>query len=438
MIGIMMIMAAVLVWTCHALASQAAQTSSAAPAKPDRAEIVRKLRAAHEAGDAKGFLEWSRALADIAPRSTRVLANLAGAYAMNGDAASAVALLDRLTKMEVSTEAATDHDFDPIRDTPAFKAALARAASLDAHVGSSAVAFRLDEPGLGIEGIAYDPTSRAFFLSSVPKRKIVRRTADGHVSDFSRSTDGLMSVVGLAVDAPRRRLWATSWGSPQMEGFTKEQENVSALVEYELDTGKLLRRIPPPTGLDRVLLSDLAVSASGDVFVADPFVGRIYVLRQGASALVVLTDTGSISSAQGLAPSSDGRFLFVADYSQGIVRVDQKTGAAVALSAPDDAAITGVDGLVLHGNELIGIQNGFEPHRVARFRLDPARERITAVDTLERRHPEFDEPTLGVLVGDEIYYVANSQAGRPKTGGAADTAGATDRSPAILRLRLDR
>jgi sugar lactone lactonase YvrE len=409
-----------------------AQAPPTAP-RETRDAIIAQLRAAHAARDAKGFLEGSQKLVALLPRSTRALVTLASAQAMNGDAVAAARLIDRLTRMGVALDVRADPDFDPVRQAPAFQAAVARARALDARIGSSTIAFRLDAPELALEGIAYDPTSRAFFVTSQRQRKVLRRAADGRVSDFTRPTDGLLAAVAVAVDAPRRRLWLTT---------ADIKNSTSFLVEYDVDTGARLRRIEPPAGLARSLLSDIAVNARGDVFVADPIAGRLYVLRHGAAALVVLTDTGAIVSAQGIAPSDDGRFLFVADYAQGIVRVDQETGAAVLLPVPDDTAPTDVDGLVLHGRDLIGIQNGFEPHRVARFRLDAARERITTIETLERRHPDFDEPTLGVLVDHALYYVANSRAGRADTAvtaaGATATTGPAQRAPAILRLALPR
>jgi hypothetical protein len=71
--------------------------------------------------------------------------------------------------------------------------------------------------------------------------------------------------------------------------------------------------------------------------------------------------------------------------------------------------VTGIDGLIWADGSLIGIQNGVQPHRVARHRLDPSLERVEEVTVLERGHPNFDEPTLGVRVDADLYYVANSQ-----------------------------
>lgn len=405
----------------------------------DRAELQRavdKARAAHDARDLAGFREWSHKVVALAPRSTRALYNLACAHALNGDAPTAVAILGRLTTMGVATDAAQDPDFDFIRSTPEFKAALDRAKTLESRVGSSDVAFRLSENDLITEGVAYDPKSRSFFVSSVRKRKVVRRAADGQLSDFTKPADGLLSAVGLAVDAERRRLWVTTQGFPQMEGFQKEDKGRSFLMEYDLDAGRLRHRIAPPAGVERAELSDVAVSGSGDVFVANPVTGRVYVLRSGEAELRILTDAGPIGSAQGLAPSPDGRFLFVADYAQGIVRVDTATGVALLLPVPTDSAVTGIDGLALHGSDLIGVQNGVRPNRVIRLRLDAGFDAITAVETLVRNHPDFDEPTLGTLVDGAFYYVANSQYAKVRDDGTLDADRL--RPPTVLRLVLDR
>ena len=425
-----------MVHAAGALLLAAALPSAAPPDRTALREATEKARAAYAARDYPTFLEWSTRVAELAPRSTRGLYNLACARALAGQGEGAVDLLDRLTRMEVATTAAEDADFAAIRSQPAFQAVLRRAEALKSHLGSSEVAFTLPEKDLVTEGLAYDPRTKAFFVSSVRKRKVVRRQADGTVTDFSRPGDELWAATGLAVDPPRRALWLTTAAVPQMEGLRKEDEGRSLLIEYDLDHGTLRRRLGPPAGIARAALSDLTVGANGDVFVADPVTGRVYVLRSGAAALTVLVEEGPIGSAQGLTLSPDGRLLYVADYVQGVVRVDAATGAATLLPVPAEAAVTGIDGLVLHAGSLIGVQNGLRPHRVVRLRLDAASERITSVETLERNHPAFDEPTLATVVDGSLYYVANSQYDRVKEDGSLDRERL--RPPAILRLRLPR
>ena len=41
--------------------------------------------------------------------------------------------------------------------------------------------------------------------------------------------------------------------------------------------------------------------------------------------------------------------------------------------------------------------------------LTPSLDAVTCVAVLDRNRPEFDIPTTGVLVGNELFYVASSQ-----------------------------
>jgi hypothetical protein len=94
-----------------------------------------------------------------------------------------------------------------------------------------------------------------------------------------------------------------------------------------------------------------------------------------------------------------------------------------------------VDGLYYHRGHLIGIQNGVEPHRVVRFTLAPSGARIIGVQVLERAHPRYREPTLGVLVQGDLFYIANSQWERFGADGRMSDPAVLER-PVVLRLPL--
>lgn len=389
-------------------------------------------REAYEQKDYPAFLRHSRTLAGLAPRSTRALYNLACAQSLTGDAQGAVATLDRLADWGVAFDVGTDADFDPVRDSEGFRDVAARMEALAEPLGGSPVAFALPEKDLLAEGVAHDPKTGDFFVTSVHRRKVVRVGADGRSWDFvAEGRDGLFSAVGVVADPARRALWVSSEAGRFMVGFQEGDEGGSFLLEYGLDDGTLRRRIPPPVVGGSV--SDLALGTEGTVYAADPAAARVYRLPPGSDRLEVLVDEGTIVSAQGLAASPDGRLLFVADYVQGIARVDLETREVTFLSAPEDLLVSGIDGLLLAGDSLVGIQNGLRPHRVVRLRLDPSRSRITGGTVLERAHPRFDEPTLGVIVGEALYYVANSQYRHFRT---SDPDLEHLQEPVVLRLAL--
>jgi sugar lactone lactonase YvrE len=400
-------------------------------AQSAREQVARErelAREAHGRKDHDAFLVHSRRLVELAPRSVGALYNLACAEALLGNAPDATRLLERLAGMGLAPDAAADPDFERVKAATAFQQALVRLAENRKPIERGEVAFTLPERGLIPEGVAYDAKAGAFFVSSIRQRKVVRRDAQRGVRDFVPSgQDGLLAAAALAVDDARRALWVSTAAVPEMVGFRKEQEGQSFVLEYDLDTGRLRRRLSPPLAGGRV--SDLAVGPGGELAVSDPITGRVYLLEN--DALRVLVDPGPLGSPQGLAFAPDGR-LFVADYVQGPARVDLRTGAVHLLDAPADAALTGIDGLVWNDGALIGIQNGVEPHRVVRLTLEG--DRVAGLHVLERAHARYDEPTLGVVVGGSLYYVANSQYAAVRQDGSLDEARL--REAVILRLPL--
>jgi sugar lactone lactonase YvrE len=397
-------------------------------------DLDQKATAAYKAKDYAGFLQHSRALADVVPWSVRARYNLACAYALTGAPADAVRVLEGIAAQEVTMDVAAEGDLASLRPLPAFQTLQDRMKSFAAPVGDASPAFTLPEKDLITEGVAHDPKTGAFFVSSVRHRKIVRRAADGAVTDFAKEgQDGLMSVLALAVDAPRRALWASSQGFPQMLGFQKADEGRSFLAEYDLDTARLRRRVEPPAGGG---VSDIAVLADGNVLASDPKSGGVHLLDARTGAWRTLVPPGALRSPQGLSPAADGKSVYVADYARGVARVALPGGGVRWLETPADLATTGVDGLALAGGWLIAVQNGVTPHRVAGWKLDASGDRVVSWRTLVRGHAALDEPTLGLVVGPDFLFVANSQYGAFRQDGTLDTARLKE--PVVLRTALPR
>jgi hypothetical protein len=136
-----------------------------------------------------------------------------------------------------------------------------------------------------------------------------------------------------------------------------------------------------------------------------------------------------------MALDRDERTLYVADYARGILRVDLASRSIEPVGAADGVLTLGIDGLYGVDGDLIGVQNGVTPYRVVRLHLDGDDGRIASAGVLERARPDYAEPTLGVVVGRALYYVANSQWERFRDDGTIDTPGEL-RNPLVLRLPL--
>ena len=310
-----------------------------------------------------------------------------------------------------------DEDFNSIRDALEFKQILKRFEANKAPVGKSSMAFTVPEKGLITEGVAYDAQEDAFYLSSVRTRRIFKVSRGGKVEEFATERDGLWSAMGMKVDIKRRLLWVATAAVPQMMNYLKAEDGQSGILKFDLKTGKLAGKYLLPNSPRPHWLGDLTLNSRGEVFATDSLTPALYVLREGRTELEPLIEGAPFVSPQGLALSPDEQSLFLADYSKGLFVYDMKTRSLAPLSSGPNMALVGIDGLYFYRQSLIAIQNGTRPHRVVRVSLSADLKRAERLEVMEANNPLFDEPTLGVIVKDNLYYVADSQWGAmDKTG----------------------
>jgi hypothetical protein len=277
---------------------------------------------------------------------------------------------------------------------------------------SASEAFSLGAHDLVAEAVAYDAERERFLVSSVRQRSILSVDAAGRVRPFVESAhEGLGAVLGIAVDAERGWLWACSAPLPEMVTRDDEPPVEPSVLRFDLARGRVLSRhlVPPGEGVRTP--NDVLVLPDGTVLVSDSSQGAIYRVSPDAAGMETLVPAGSLRSPQGIAPAPRGSLVMVADYSLGLLSLDPETGELELLEAPPAPTLVGIDGLVAHDLGFVAVQNGVRPARVLRIEVSGDLARIESVETLERAHPAFDEPTTGCVVGDAFYFVANSHWG---------------------------
>jgi hypothetical protein len=241
--------------------------------------------------------------------------------------------------------------------------------------------------------------------------------------------------MGMRVDTARRRLWVATAAVPQMLGYAPADSGRSAVIAFDLGTGVPSGRFEVAQDGAFHIVGDLTIAGDGRVYASDSRAPVLYRVPLRGDTLERFLESPLLLSAQGLAPAPDRHALYVADYARGIIRVDLRTRKAALMPAMDTVLALGVDALAWTGTGLIGVQNGVTPHRVVRLTLDAAGEQVVRSEVLERAHPAYDEPTLGVVVGDDFYYIADGQWERfGEDGTVADTSAL--RPTVVLRLRL--
>jgi len=387
----------------------------------------RRALAAYRQRDLATARAEMRAAAQAWPTQQVYLQAAASLAAAARDTTDAVAWLDRLAALGVGPDLSADTAFAALAGAPAFDSAAARLRRATAPVVNGRVRFTVADTVFHPEGIAFDARSRRWFLGSVRQRRIVAVSADGSAREFTApSSDGLAGVFGMAVDAGRRTLWVATTALTRMVSFTAADSGRAGVFGYDLDTGTLRRRVwLLPRDTSAHTLGDVAVAPNGDVYVSDSQSPWILKMPASGDTLERFMTHPLFRSLQGMAIAPDGRTMYVADYSHGILKVDLATRAATALRVAGGVTLLGIDGLYERDGALIAVQNGVVPARVVLFCLDATRALVQRAHVLDRNPAAADEPTLATIVGDSVFYVGTSQwekfddAGRRRHGTAA-------------------
>lgn len=263
------------------------------------------------------------------------------------------------------------------------------------------IAFRIAEKDLIPEGIAFDPDSKSFFISSIHKNKIIRINPDKRITDFIGSgNEGIGQVLGMKVSDGK--LWVcsnTGEGNPQGQ----------SMVHVFDITGRILSKkwILQSAG-EIHLFNDLVIGSNGDVFISDSDYGAIYRVNNTLKNPELLIKDERLNYANGITLTPNDEVIV--NTFKGFFKINTITRELKALPFPNYYVI-GIDGLSFYKQSLIGIQNITYPVCINQYTLNSSFDKIENARVLVSNHPLFDIPTTGVVVDDWFYFIANSQMG---------------------------
>ena len=329
--------------------------------------------------------------------------------ARTGDTTTAMHALAAYAELGLGRDLSLEPSVARLTILPAFSEIVAAHDAHRAPLVRSRERASLPDSTFWPEGVDYDSLNHRFYVASVRHRTIAELRPDGSSRELiPRDTRALGAILGVRVDHARGVLWATTSGVSQMLGYTASDSGIAALLRIRVSNGTIEKRWdfrPVPGGH---VLGDLAIGPRGDVFLTDSNEPVFYRLRPGSDTVEAIRSP-LFHSLQGMAPSPDGRRVYVADYSHGFLSIDLATRVVTrVLDAPGSTSL-GCDGIVWDRGAIIAVQNGVTPARIIRLVLDTSGRRFTRVDVLDQNFFIADEPTIGTIAGREFVYVANSQ-----------------------------
>jgi len=270
-------------------------------------------------------------------------------------------------------------------------------------------ALTVQRQALYPETIVYDRKADRFLLGSFRDGAIYAVDPAGKATPLV-GDPRLCSVLGIAVDSARRRLWAVNSdlgasAKPSQAG----PKRLAGVGVYDLETGEPSLYVDlAPLAAGPHLLNGIALDAAGNAYVTDSFSPVIYKVTPAGDASVWLRDgrfAGTGVNLNGIVYHPDG-YLLVIKKSDGAlfkVPVAHPSGFSQVAVA---RSMVGGDGLTLAGgNDLVVIANRTPDHIAdAAFFLTTRDGWVSAEVAAERKLGDV-YPTTSVLRKDTLYVV---------------------------------
>lgn len=387
----------------------------------DRAHFVelnKKGREQAKQQDWKGLRATLIEIGQAMPAPTPIyMLRMASVETHLGNRPEAIRWLQKYAAMGLKYDVAGDDDLKPLLGDTAFRAVANEMQARTKPVQRAEAVCTIPLPDLMPEDLTFDKAAGTFVVSSIQHHTLYRITlpkagaAECGVKELPLEDQARRwPVLAVSSDAQRNLLWMTSCAMPDFTGFPKDDEGKASLFAIDPSSGKVVRRFDLSMGGPAVL-GDMSVAANGAVYVSDSIGGGVYRVQGDLKSATLEKIGGDFFSPQTPVLARDGKRVFVADYSMGIGVIDlskpSAPGQLTYLLHPDTVAVTGLDGLYLDGDSLIGIQNGTTPERIVRFHLNQAQTEITTAEVIEQSTDRLGDPTHVVGLNGWFYVSAN-------------------------------
>jgi sugar lactone lactonase YvrE len=267
----------------------------------------------------------------------------------------------------------------------------------------------VQKPALYPETIEYDGKDDKFLLSSLRDGAVYEVDLTGKAS-LLVDDPRLCSVLGIAVDAERQRLWAVNSDlGVSVKPSPVGPKRLAGVGIYDLQTGKPLNYVDlGPLAEGPHLVNGVALDASGNAYITDSFSPVIYKVSPQGHASIFLRDerfVGKAINLNGIVVHPEGYLLVIKKSDGALFKIPLDRPTAISQVAAGERFVGG-DGLTLIGkNELVVIANR-TPDRTSNAAFSLSSEdgwssaKLSAVQQLGDVYP-----TTAVLRRGSLYVV---------------------------------
>ncbi len=359
----------------------------------------------------KDFVEALSKADSLRPNHPTITYNLAIGYAKLNNFEKAFEVLKKRMGYSAGEAFLEDEEFLGLRASEYFTQLERYYLEQNEIHEKSNIAFQIDKKGFHPEGMEYDEESERFYITDIHQGLIVSFSKDGNEKEVVSNLfeQGFWGLFGIKADKIDKSIfWVTSSAVPEFKYYQESDKGRSVLLKINKKSGKVLRSYEVSGGQPH-LFGDLIVTDNGDVYVTDSIQPHIYKLNRTTDKFDLFISNDLLWNLQGIAISKDNSHLIISDYILGLLHVNINRKTIKPLIGDINHKTRGTDGIYLIDERLFLIQNGTSPIRVSYLNLNNDGSATNKeVHIVDQNVNEMTDPTLGVVIESEFYFIGNS------------------------------
>jgi sugar lactone lactonase YvrE len=366
------------------------------------------------------LIVWQR-IAQLQPNNPEFQFELARAFALLDEKTGAYNALVKLQNAGLSYQIEGDETFEKIQGTKVYDYIVNGMKDNATAYGEGQVVATVDDSfaGMLFENMVYDEDNNRFLLASIRSGEIYQIDENDDFSPFisdANTENGPWGAVDMVMSQDKKSLWVASASMPQYNGVSEQNLGSAMISQYRLSDGEAIKRFTLDDLKAPKLITALHVGHNDSLYFLSLFEQTIYQLKPDSDKPEKVIELPGLTSIKAITSNADDSYLYVADFEKGLHVIDVANQKVGNMDPKGERFFTGISDLFYVDGDLIGIQSGVSPARVMRFNL--AQGLMVKMNfPLEASHDAFATLGNGTVVGDSVYYVANSQWGKMDMGG---------------------
>jgi tetratricopeptide (TPR) repeat protein len=320
----------------------------------------------------------------------RLIINLAQLFAMNGNSKTSFNYYEKLLELNIYSELPSE-----LKENPRYPEFKKRFEAIFSQKTYSKPFNSIDKGNDIHESVAIDTAYNRLFLSSLLNHSIYVYEA-GKKKTFFRTN---VPVMSLKISS--EFLYASYSYLSELKVDRPKQYGI---IKLSLESGQILNDYKYINDQKDHVFGDFILTAN-QIYISDSRQNTIYELNKETGTYSDLGLSERLVSIQGILKFDSETFV-LADYTDGLYFFTQGKNTLKKIQSKINVSLIGIDGIYQYRNYLLIIQNGIQPNRLTALKLENGI--IVSSKILAIHKNDINDPTLGHLINDTFYLLANS------------------------------